>query len=171
MNRKVYIGIDNGVTGSIGIITPAGAGLYPTPSISRQDFTKKKQTLSRLNRIAFKDILLSQSPSITNLSDVFVAMERPFWNPVLNSQSSKSGVMCLEAQLAIIEDLIWPHDVVDSKSWQKVLLPAGIKKSPQLKKVSMDIGIRLFPHLEEDIKKQKDADGILIAEWARRQNL
>jgi hypothetical protein len=50
------------------------------------------------------------------------------------------------------------------------MFPKGLK-GIELKKASMDIGIRLFPHLEEVIIKQKDADGLLIAEWARRNNL
>jgi hypothetical protein len=164
---RIYIGIDNGITGSIGIITPEESFLYPTPSISQQDFTKKKQNISRLNRTEFKDIILKYGP----YDSVFVLMERPFWNPMLSPKSSKSGVMCLESQLSLIEDLMWPHDVIDSKAWQKELLPDGVKKSPELKKASKDIGIRLFPMLEEEIKKQKDADGILIAEFARRRNL
>lgn len=168
----MYIGVDNGITGSIGIICDEGSFMYSTPNNTQQDFTKKKQTLSRLDRERFKDILLNDELNFFEKPGrVFVAIERPFWNPMLSPKASKSGVMCLEAQLGIIETLCWAHQVVDSKDWQKILLPTGTKGAPQLKKASKDIGIRLFPHLEEEIKKQKDADGILIAEWARRCNL
>lgn len=47
----------------------------------------------------------------------------------------------------------------------------GIEGSAELKKASMDIGLRLFPDQEEVIKKHKDADALLIAEWARREQL
>lgn len=57
----------------------------------------------------------------------------------------------------------------DSKHWQRILLPKGAK-GPELKKASMDIGCRLFPEHEKLIRKHKDADGLLIAEWARREN-
>ena len=173
MNRKIYIGIDNGPTGSIGVITPDYTKLQRTIKISQQDFTKKKQNISRLDRTFFQFFLMEiigNYPKI-NINEIFVAFERPFWNPMLNSQSSKSAIWCLADQLAIIEDLMWPHNVYDSKNWQKGLLPEGIKGTKDLKKASLDIGIRLFPNLEEEIKKQKDADGILLAEWARRNNL
>ena len=34
----------------------------------------------------------------------------------------------------------------------------------------MNVGLRLFPSQEDLIRKHKDADGMLIAEWARRKN-
>lgn len=37
--------------------------------------------------------------------------------------------------------------------------------------VGVDIGCRLFPGLSTTITKHKDADGLLIAEWARREGL
>jgi hypothetical protein len=45
------------------------------------------------------------------------------------------------------------------------LLPKGIKGSDELKKASLDVGVRLFPKLP----LKKDADGILIAEYMRRK--
>ncbi|MHC4574386.1 MAG: hypothetical protein ACYS76_09695 [Planctomycetota bacterium] len=50
------------------------------------------------------------------------------------------------------------------------MLPKGCKKE-ELKKASIDIGCRLFPYHKEQIIKHKDADSLLIAEWARRKNL
>lgn len=41
-------------------------------------------------------------------------------------------------------------------------------EAPALEKASLQIGIQLFPSLRESIEGQGDADGILIAEWARR---
>ena len=61
------------------------------------------------------------------------------------------------------------HIYVDSKEWQKVMLPKGVKGSEELKKSSLDIGNRLFPQFEEN--KHKDRDSLLMAEWARRNNL
>lgn len=165
---KIIIGIDNGITGSIGIITPEQSFFYPTPSYSVQDYTKKKQNISRLDRLEFKKILLSLLA--TNISQ-FILLEHPFWNPMLSPKASKSGVMCLEAQLGIVEQMMIPYEVIPSKRWQKDLLPEGCKGAPQLKKASLDAGIRLFPLLEDEIRKQKDADGLLIAEWARRKGL
>lgn len=166
--NKIYIGIDNGITGSIGIITPDQTSFLPVPSRSMQDYTKKKQNISRLDRDAFRKIITTSNPD--GLS-VFVLFEHPFWNPILSLKSSKSGVMCLEAEVGIIEDLLIPHESIPSSTWQKELLPVGCKGKAELKKASQDIGIRLYPALEDEIRKQKDADGLLIAEYARRKGL
>ena len=63
--------------------------------------------------------------------------------------------------------VIFSYEYIDSKEWQKVLLQKGVK-GPELKKASQDIGCRLFPKLKDIIIKQKDADGILIAEYCKR---
>jgi hypothetical protein len=80
-----------------------------------------------------------------------------------------SAMRTLEAQVLILESLKIPLMYVDSKDWQKDLLPRGTKGTPELKKASMDIGCRLFPQHDELIRKHKDADGLLIAEWGKRQ--
>ena len=51
------------------------------------------------------------------------------------------------------------------------MLPSGIKGSKELKEASLQVGIRMFPFLKETIKKQKDADGILIAKYMQRKQL
>jgi hypothetical protein len=61
-----------------------------------------------------------------------------------------------------------PYEYTDSKKWQTMLLPQGIKGSDELKKASFDIGCRMFPQHSDLIKRHKDADGILIAEYCRR---
>ena len=86
-------------------------------------------------------------------------------------KATTSALRCLEATLICVDLFILSKDFCDSKQWQKMLLPSGIKGSTELKKASMDIGCRLFPQHSDLIKKQKDADGLLIAEWARRSKL
>ena len=166
---KIYIGIDNGITGSIGIITVERPFLYPTPSFSVQDYTKKKQNISRLDRYAFRGII--QEFTMSEPGGIFIIFEHPFWNPMLSPKASKSGVMCFESQLSIIEDLVIPYEVIPSKKWQVELLPAGIKGAAESKHASRDVGLRLFPLLSEEIRKHGDADGLLMAEWARRKGL
>jgi hypothetical protein len=57
---------------------------------------------------------------------------------------------------------------VDSKDWQKEMLPKGTQ-GEELKKASLDISNRLFPMYADF--KHPDRDGLLIAEYARRKNL
>jgi hypothetical protein len=81
--------------------------------------------------------------------------------------ASLSAIRALEATLIALEESKLPYEYIDSKEWQKHLLPKGLKGSDELKKASLDIGKRLFPSLE----LKKDADGVLIAEYLRRKQL
>ena len=161
---KVYIGIDNGTTGTIGI---TGDGIQPiiyhTPAKKEQNYTKKKDNITRLDAKGFAEIL-----SAYDKNDVMVVMERPMVNPT-RFKSTTSALRCFEAELTLIEHFGLPYCYVDSKDWQRILLPKGIKGSDEQKKASKDIGKRLFPSLADF--KHTDFDGLLIAEYARRKNL
>lgn len=160
---KWYIGIDNGTSGSIGITNGEQTFFYHTPVKIEQSYTKTKQNISRVEALAFKEIL-------ENIEGVkFAVLERPRVNPQ-QFKTSMSAMRTLEAQQITLELLGIPFIFCDSKEWQKELLPKGTKSSPELKKASLDIGSRLFPQFADMFKKQKDADGMLIAEWARRNN-
>jgi hypothetical protein len=97
-----------------------------------------------------------------------VVMERPMVNPT-RFKATTSALRCFEAQLILIEHLGLAYCYVDSKDWQRELLPKGIKGADEQKKASKDIGKRLFPQLADF--KHSDFDGLLIAEYARRKNL
>ena len=165
---KVYIGIDNGVTGSIAIYDGVVSGLITfqkTPTIKQLSYTKKKQNISRLDAVTFDNII-----SRYEGRDVFCAIERPMVNPKM-FKATMSAVRCLEATLTLLERRKIPYEYIDSKQWQSEMLPKGCKGRDQLKSASYDIGLRLFPSFKPIIDKLKDADGLLIMEWARRNNL
>lgn len=172
MAHKIYIGIDNGVTGTIGWVGENLApGMIETPVIKEQSYTKEKKNITRIN---YQNVLNWLKEIIRGEEDpgssVLVVIERPMINP-MRFQASVSAARSLEATLIAIEQLGLPRMYVDSRQWQKKLLPNGCK-GDELKKASMDIGLRLFPNLPNDpIKNHKDADSILIAEWARREGL
>ena len=65
MENKLYIGIDNGVTGTIGCIYNNKTWFFETPVKTEQNYTKAKANISRiilpkllneLNKIIFDDI-------------------------------------------------------------------------------------------------------------------
>lgn len=163
-DTKLYIGIDNGVTGSIAILGGEESIFIKTPTVSEKNYTKKAGNISRLDFLKMARFL---SKHLTS-SNCFAVVERPMINPG-RFKAGISAARCLEATLILLELNEVPFQYVDSKEWQKEFLP-GVKGSPELKKASMDVGIRLFPQFAEEIKKQKDADGLLMAEWARRSN-
>lgn len=158
---KIYIGIDNGVSGSIGWINNLGTqnGFHYIPTISEQDYTKTKKNRTRINNKELRRLLYD----INKNGDCIALIERPMVNPG-RFQATTSALRALESTLIAIEWCGISYKFIDSKEWQKIMLPSGIKGAPELKKASLDIGKRLFPNF----KYKGDADGILIAEWARR---
>lgn len=162
---KVYIGIDNGVSGTIGMINAMGTRVdfIHTPTFSCLSYTKKAQNITRIDTGALLALLEPEDAPI-------VLLERPMVNPG-RFKATMSALRALEATLIVLEKLKLPFRYVDSKEWQKELLPSGIKGAENLKRASVDVGCRLFPYFHDAIHKHKDADGLLIAEWARRNQL
>jgi len=158
----VYIGIDNGVTGTIGIIDGKGTYFYETPVKLEQNYTKKKGNVSRVVVKKMKEILAPYADK-----HCMIHIERPMING-MRFNASVSAARCLESTLIIIQDLGMAYEYVDSREWQKELLPKG-SKGEQLKTDSKNIGCRLFPEHEKLIEKHKDADGLLMAEHCRRK--
>ena len=164
---KYIISVDNGTSGSIAILTYDGVCLFynKTPTTISQDYTIKKQNVSRLDLDKLKEIIIMYIPKDSN---VIVVMERPMINS-FRFRPSLSAIRCYEAMLICFESFKYPVRIIDSKNWQTSLLPKDSKKE-QLKKDSMDCGIKLFPKYKDFILKHKDADGLLIGEYARRNN-
>ncbi len=187
---KIYIGIDNGSTGSIAILQEGKNLFFKTPIRMEQSYTKKKQMISRLDCSGFTDILhhIDMDMVDSDKNNILAIVERPYTG--VQVKSTISAMRFLEATLILLEYYLIPYQYMDSKEWQKEILPEpSIKystnkkmtqkerdkitgmKSAQLKEMSRDIGCRLFPQLKEQIIKHKDADSLLIAEYARRKNL
>lgn len=163
---RVVIGVDNGTTGTIAVLNGKnGDQFIKTPIVKQQNYTKKKGNVSRIAVLALTKFLKEQ---YVDSSNVIVLIERPLVNPT-RFAATLSAVRALEATLTILEALELPYVYIDSKEWQKELLPKGCTGSTELKKASLDIGVRLFPQFKELILKHKDADGLLIAEFGRRK--
>ena len=155
---KAYIGIDNGVSGTIAILTDNETIFVKTPVKKEQDYTKSKKIITRVDVSALKDLLTPFA------NDAFILLERPLVNPS-RFAATASALRCHEAELTVIEMLGIPFQFIDSKEWQKALLPKGCDDT---KKASIDIGNRLFPQFREF--KHPDRDALLIAEYAKRRN-
>ena len=158
----IYIGIDNGVTGSIGIIGSGPAQFIKMPVKKELSYTKTKQWISRINNVALRAILTELRGDYP--LQCSVAMERPMVMPG-RFKATVSALRALEATLITVENLSLPYRYIDSKEWQKVMLPKGLK-GEELKIASLDIAKRKYPTI--DFKGFKDADGLLIAEYISR---
>lgn len=160
---KIWVGIDNGVSGTIGIVGENIESVFvQTPVKKKQDYTKAKKIVTRLDCSKFMELF-----SGLDKNNICVVMERVMVNPS-RFAATASALRCHEAELIMIELLGCKHMFIDSKEWQKAMLPKGCT-GEDLKKASLDIGNRLFPQFED--VKHPDRDGILIAEYARRKNL
>lgn len=73
----------------------------------------------------------------------------------------------LESTLVVLDLLGLDYRFVDSKEWQSIMLPKGIIGRDELKKSSFEVGKKLFP----TTKFKKDADSLLMAQWAKNTNL
>lgn len=166
MSYRNRVGIDNGVSGSWGIIyaDEERPSLFMKAPIKRcRGYQKAKAYLNRIDFVEATRILSELSPQNT-----IVVLERPMVN---NSRwtATISAIRALETTLCVLESLRLPIMYIDSKEWQKSLLPPGTK-GDDLKTESLAVACRLFPEHESLLKKHKDGDGILIAEYARRKN-
>ena len=168
---RIYIGIDNGVSGSLAYLGKDVVYFQPTPCRVEQNYTKKKAKITRIDTVALESLFSEWFFRwITSIYVPRVIFERPYVNPK-GFKATVSALRALEAMLIMVEYFNLSYVYVDSKQWQREMLPKGLKGTAELKKASMDIGIRLFPELKGAIRKHKDADSLLMAEWARRTGL
>ena len=172
---KIWLGLDNGAAGSIGIINEDGKAKFGViPHKLEQSYTKKEQGITRIDAKGLYDLLKHEVWSgmdenyPSNRNKVFALVERPFTSGPEKIKAVVSGMRALEAVLIVLEMLEIPYQYIDSKEWQKALLPEGIKGTPELKAASLQIGTRLFPQI---VSKHKDRDGLLIALYAKRKDL
>lgn len=160
--RRMYIGIDNGISGSVGMID-AESGEYSyirTPVTKQLNYTKAKSYINRVNAVELIKIL-----SVVNPATSVVMIERPMVNPS-RFQATISAIRALEATQTVLEQLGLSYSFVDSKQWQKEILPSGLK-GEELKKASLDVGKRLYPSIEG---KFTDYDGLLLARFCKIKN-
>jgi len=156
---KTFIGIDNGVSGAITILSIDNEIILheKTPVKKCLNYTKKK---AFMNRVSFKNLANILKVAGDN---TFCMIERPMVNPG-RFNASISALRCLEATEILLEELQIPYQFLDSKEWQKELLPSGLVKE-ELKKAADSVAKRLFPKA-----KIVNADSLLIAEYCLRKN-
>lgn len=160
---KYYVGVDNGTSGSYGIISDRGALWFPAPVKNELSYTKTKKFINRINVPVLAGIFNAAVPPDT---EIVCRIERPMVNSG-RFAATLSAVRCLEATLIFLEGRAVPYGYIDSKEWQKYMLPSGLKKE-ELKEAADCICRRLFPSVQ--IRKG-GGDSLLIAEYLRRTGL
>ena len=163
---KYYVGIDNGVSGSIAVLSPDGYIFFQAvPTKNELNYTKDKK---RITRIDFTALITLLKTNIPPGHPAIILIERPMVNPK-RFFATVSALRALESVLNAVDDVLhYPFQYIDSRLWQKELLP-GVKGTDELKAASFDIGNRLFPKYRD--YNHNDRDSLLMAEYARRKNL
>ena len=162
---KLYLAGDNGVTGSWGWIGRDNEyGLIRTPVLKTISYTKKVQFIQRIDHFKLREYITEIRSGIAGC-EVTCGIERPYANPI-GFKASMSAFRALESTIVSLEILGIGYRYLDSKEWQKVLLPSGLKGTNELKKASLEVGKRLYPNIDWD--KFDDADGLLIAHYLKR---
>lgn len=155
---RLTIGIDNGASGSVGLIRSDGAtGFVLTPTLQSLTYGKQGGFMTRLNRAELRETIKGY---LTPQTSVRVYVERPFTGKFY--KAVVSGMRFHEALVCLCEDMNWPLTTVDSREWQKAIL--GNVAAKQTKVASRLRGIERFPQFTGLIRKQGDADGLLIAQ-------
>jgi hypothetical protein len=167
----IYIGIDNGVSGSIAVLDNSGKVLLfeQTPIKSERNYTKEEHFLNRLDHAKLKELFfLVFKLNDNSTENIKIYIERPMVNP-MRWKASMSAIRCLESLLVVLEQLKLDksYEYIDSKEWQKAMLPKSVikKGSEKLKKSGIRVSKKLFP----SVKITTDADALLIAEYYRKK--
>ena len=160
----IYMGIDNGSTGSIAVLSENGKVMLhiPTPVKETLSYTKKAQYIKRVDTKELSQLFGSFSEGIKCL------LERPMINPGM-FKSSISSIRADEATVICLENAAIPYAYIDSKKWQKELLPQGLN-GRDLKKAAKLVSEKVFAG-SEILKGQGMQDSLLIAEYLRRKEL
>ena len=116
---KSYIGIDNGVSGTIGIISEGKTYFFKTPVKVEQNYTKTKSNVTRIDVLELDRLL-------QKFENPFAVLERPMVNPK-RFKATTSALRALEATITFLEASEIGFVYCDSKAWQRELLPKGVK--------------------------------------------
>lgn len=158
---STIIGVDNGCSGSVGIIRDGVAVHFgPVPTQDYLHYGKKGTISQRLDRMALDKILLWDAANSGFAARVYV--ERPFTAGPRMMNAAISAARFFEATIITLEDLGLGYEVIDSGVWQKPIL-GNVKGSAELKHASKLRGQQMYPQFKDAITKQGDADALLIA--------
>ena len=172
----IFIGIDNGVSGSIAFIREdkKKRGVHPVPVKNCLDYTKAVRYVTRVDHDSLFTLIETtirdyNNATYVNIDDVRICIERPMINP-MRFRASMGAIRCLENVLIIVEELRLSYSFIDSKEWQRAMLPAGTSKRDDLKKISTEIAERKFPG--GCFRKNKiDGDAYLMTEYMIKKYL
>lgn len=164
--ERLFVGIDNGVTGALAALDEAGRviALAPLP-------VTKIKSMTVLDGATFK----SRLDALCNGRRAHVLIE-PAQMFTPGKKALASTWMCYGALRAILETSGYAWEPVGPQRWQKVMFADHVRAVDQdSKKTSILVAKRLFPDTrlsrteKSKVPDSGMADALLIAEYARRK--
>lgn len=162
---KLFLGIDNGVSGAIAAIDGEGkvVALQSLP-------VRKVGSDNTLDVVAFSELLAAL---VTGYSPYAIAEQAQKFSK--GTMALASTWRCWGMIQAVLELSRYPWEPINPSAWQKPMFSGHFRaKDQDTKSVSIEIAGRIFPHqsLLPTLKSKRPdsglADALLIAEFARR---
>ena len=151
-----YIGIDNGISGTVGILDDADKVVFfKTPTIKSEHYAKSRDLLTRIDRKKLQKLLEPHLPALA-------LIEAPFTNPGM-FQATLSNHRSHAEISGVLEDLGITFETVLPRAWQPAVL-GNVSGRELLKEASLKKAKELFPNL---VIKTPDADGLTIAVYLK----
>lgn len=173
MRKIIYVGVDPGLTGGIGILYPEGDALaldIPTITFKTGGKTKKGNAKQKtdFDGPALANVLRPFAESHHDPEseyDVMIVLENVH---AMHTDTGLTG-FSLGRSKGIIEGALWaldlPYDEVSPSQWKPGMVGKGADKEASRLRAQ-----RLFPRTELHLKKHHGrAEALLIAEFYRRK--
>jgi crossover junction endodeoxyribonuclease RuvC len=158
----IYIGIDPGLHGAVGVITEDGsAQVFDTPTM----VIAGKKDKNVYNEVAMAQLLTKIV--VHYITNSLVVLENVHSMPRQGVASSFTFGMGLGIWKGIIATLGLPLEMPSPQRWKKEILTDQGKE----KDASRAKAIQLFPSIAEQFARVKDdgrAEAMLLAEYGRR---
>lgn len=162
--KRLVIGIDNGTSGTLGIIGGPQGPLFENIPCKQYLMGKGGRNVARIDHDKLKAIIASYIVDAnTPPWDAHAYIERPFTGGPAMIQTMLAARAACEATIIVCEQLEIGHTIIDSRDWQKPILGERVKGSAALKAASAVKGCQLYPQFRKCIDAHGDADGLLIA--------
>jgi len=178
----IIIGIDNGLTGAIAVLTPNGESVLPAPTLKEKTKGGKiktkpdeKQMINILERI------VEAVPPSRRTLEVHAFVEQAQAMPIIRKGKPTLGIQGTTSAFnygtghgiwrGMLRALEIPYTLVSPRIWQKALLPDRMKDTKRASIITtkrLFKGINLLPTERCKVESHGMSDAVLLAEYGRR---
>ncbi len=163
---NVYIGIDPGLSGAVGVVNESGGlvDVFDPPTLR-----VKKSGKGHKNTYLVSEMHEALASRVRSLSVACAAIEYQASRPKQSAPATFSQGYGYGLWIMALASLGVPYEIISPVTWKKAMrIPAGSDKS-----ASLLMATQLFPHAPLRTARGRELDGraesLLIAEHLRRK--